>query len=201
LRFLRRRIWVSLFELRHTPYRVIAEGQDSEYPPIIAAAMLLWMGFARLMFLALLIFLVRDLWGGRLQRSLWALALTGAAWAPYVLVFAYQRHVVPLLVMAGFVLVTLYFGEPRFGRGKPILARPAPSTNVPGSGAPARGHQTENLMGSGRGSDAQDQALRVPADQGFRRKTNGSTALRTPRNAISTILRAADLQAFQARIP
>ena len=107
LQFAGRKAWVSLFEVRHTPYREVVEGPDKEYPPAISAAMALWMGFARVMFLALLILLVRDLWRGQVPRALWTLALVGAGWVPYVLIFAYQRHTVPLLVMDGLMLLGL----------------------------------------------------------------------------------------------
>jgi len=112
-RFLGKKLWVSLVELRHTPTRVAAEGQETEYPRAVSTVMFLWMGFARVMSLVLLALLLRDVWQRRLRRSLWTLALLGAGWAPYVLVFAYQRHVVPLLVTAGFFLLILYFGRPR----------------------------------------------------------------------------------------
>ncbi|HKT73918.1 MAG TPA: hypothetical protein VJQ47_13585 [Steroidobacteraceae bacterium] len=113
LRFTWNRIWVGLFELRHTPYRTLAEGGDTEYPPAVSAVMSVWMGFARLLFLALVTFIVRDLWQGNRERPLWTLALVAAGWLPYILVFAYQRHVVPLLLMAGLLLLGLYLSEPR----------------------------------------------------------------------------------------
>ena len=107
LRFARRKAWVSLFELRHTPYREVIEGPDTYYPAVVSAAMIVWMGFARLMFLALIVLLTRDLWRGEAHFVLWTLALVGAGWVPYVLVFAYQRHTVPLLVMDGLMLIGL----------------------------------------------------------------------------------------------
>jgi hypothetical protein len=107
LRFAGRKAWVSLFELRHTPYREVVEGPDTEYPAMIGMAMTVWMGFARLMFLGLIVLLARDLWRGEAHRVLWTLALVGAGWVPYVLVFAYQRHTVPLLVMDGLLLIGL----------------------------------------------------------------------------------------------
>lgn len=113
LKFVGHKAWVALFELRHTPYRMTAEGPDTEYPLAIATAMFVWMGFARLVFWTLVALLVRDVWRGNVLRSAWTLALLGAGLAPYVLVFAYQRHIVPLLVMAGLLLLALYLGEPR----------------------------------------------------------------------------------------
>lgn len=108
LRFVGRKLWVSLLEVRHTPYRETAEGPPTPYPRLVALAMIVWMAFARVVFLALLLCIVRGLWGGNQRQSLWTLAFVGAGWAPYAVVFAYQRHVVPLLVMAGFVLLAAY---------------------------------------------------------------------------------------------
>jgi hypothetical protein len=41
--------------------------------------------------------------------------LLAAAYSPFVSVFAYQRHVIPLLLMAGALLVILY--QDRAGSG------------------------------------------------------------------------------------
>ena len=130
LRFAARKAWVSLFELRHTPYREAVDGPDTEYSPLISAGMIAWMGFARLMFLGLLAFLARDLWRGQAQRALWTLALVGAGWVPYMLVFAYQRHVVPLLVMAGLMLLglTAHRGISRTTSFQPTTVPPHPTT-------------------------------------------------------------------------
>jgi hypothetical protein len=113
IRFEGQKIWVGLLELRHTPYRVAAEGPESEYPPLVAAAMLVWMGFARLVFFALLALIVLDMRRGHLGRSLWVLALIAAGWIPYLAVFSYQRHLVPLLIMDGLLLIVLYTGQLR----------------------------------------------------------------------------------------
>jgi hypothetical protein len=113
VRFAWHKIWVALFELRHTPYRTAAEGPETEYSPAIDAVMLVWMGYARALFGVLLGYLIFDLWRGNRRQPLWALALIGAGWAPYLLVFAYQRHIVPLLVLAATLLLSLYFGSPR----------------------------------------------------------------------------------------
>jgi len=91
--------------------------------------MVIWMGFARLLFLALLVLLARDLWRGEVQRALWTLALIGAGWVPYMLVFVYQRHVVPLLLMAGFMLLGLT-ARPVISRtpsSRPTTAPPHPT--------------------------------------------------------------------------
>jgi len=116
-RFQLEKLWVTVFEVRHTPYSTSADGAATEYPPAINLIMLIWMGFARLVFLVLVVFLIRDSRAGvgsaQGRRALWTLTLLGAAWVPYIAVFGYQRHVVPLLVMAGMLLASLYLAEPR----------------------------------------------------------------------------------------
>jgi hypothetical protein len=123
LQFLAKKIWVTLFELRHTPYGTSATGEESEYAPAVRLAMLVWMGFARLVLLTLVILLIRELKLGDVRQSAWELALLAAGWVPFLLVFSYQRHIVPLLVMAGMVLVSLYLVEPR--RTASELIRPS----------------------------------------------------------------------------
>lgn len=110
VRFNLRKMWVTLVEIRHTPYQVSATERDPEYPRDVTVAMLAWMTLARLVFFFLVVRLLAELRGARRNiEALWILALLGAAFAPYVIVFSYQRHVVPLLVMAGGLLVTRYF--------------------------------------------------------------------------------------------
>jgi hypothetical protein len=107
-RFDLNKLWVALVEVRHTPYRNSATENDSEYPPYVAAAMLAWMIAARAALFFLIFRLVKDLFGRGRDTALWILALLAAGFAPYVIVFSYQRHVVPLLVMAGGLLVVRY---------------------------------------------------------------------------------------------
>jgi len=108
-----RKLWVALVEIRHTPYRVGATERDPEYPRGVAVAMVAWMILARLVFFYLVLRLCSDLARARRGLALWTLALLAAGFAPYVIVFGYQRHVVPLLIMAGGLLVTCYFITPR----------------------------------------------------------------------------------------
>lgn len=113
LRFNARKVWVALLEIRHTPYRISAVEKDPEYPRAVTLAMTVWMILARLISFFLLFRLARECWRGHRADALWTLALLGAAFAPYLIVFSYQRHVVPLLVMAGGLLVLRYFVTPR----------------------------------------------------------------------------------------
>lgn len=108
-----RKMWVALVEIRHTPYRGSATEHDYEYPRNVAIAMLAWMLLARAVSFFLLFRLCAELVSAGRGAALWILALLGAGFAPYIIVFGYQRHVTPLLVMAGGLLVTRYFMEPR----------------------------------------------------------------------------------------
>lgn len=75
--------------------------------------MIVWRVLARRVLLPLLVCIVRDMGRGRLARSLWRLAPVPAGCVPYGVVFAYQRHLVPLPIMAGLLRVVLYLGKPR----------------------------------------------------------------------------------------
>jgi hypothetical protein len=80
--------------------------------------MVTWMIFARCVSVAFVIAALRRIFKGRITRggitqgdrreAFWALLLLGAAFSPFVIVFAYQRHVIPLLLMAGTLLVILF---------------------------------------------------------------------------------------------
>jgi hypothetical protein len=118
-RFQMRKLWVALFELRHTPYRTQAVGAATEYPPVMTAAMFVWMAFARAVFFALIVLLIVRIRAGAWRESLWVLCLLAASWAPYLLVFNYQRHLVPLLIQSGMLLVVLYWMKPQMPAAVP----------------------------------------------------------------------------------
>jgi len=105
--FLMKKAWVALIEVRHTP------GDAAPVSHGVAAAMVTWMIFARCVSAAFVFVAVRRIIQGRViqgyrREALWGLALLGAAFAPFVIVFAYQRHVIPLLLMAGTLMVVLF---------------------------------------------------------------------------------------------
>jgi hypothetical protein len=100
--FLMKKAWVALIEVRHTPVDADPVGRP------VAAAMVSWMIFARCVSVALVIAVLRSAIRGHRRETLWSLALVGAAFSPFVIVFAYQRHVIPLLLMAGTLLVILF---------------------------------------------------------------------------------------------
>ncbi len=113
LKFTFEKLWVAFVEVRHTPYKVAATVADPDYPPLVRAAMLGWMVLARLVLFTLVVRLIIDVRTGPRAVPLWTLALVGAAFAPYVAVFAYERHLVPLLVMSGGLLVFRYLSGVR----------------------------------------------------------------------------------------
>jgi len=108
LEFAGRKLWVTLFEVRHTPTYESATDKQREGSPLIRAVMSSWMLIARLPFFILLACLYRDLRVGRNPTYLWAALLLAAGCLPYILVFSYQRHVIPVLQMAAVMLAILY---------------------------------------------------------------------------------------------
>ena len=125
-RFTLKKLWVTFVELRHTPYQVAATEADTEYPPRVRAAMLGWMLLARLVLLALVARMIIELRTGPRAEPLWTLALVGAAFAPYAAVFAYQRHLIPVLIMAGGLLVFRHM----FGIRATVPAGPRVATDA-----------------------------------------------------------------------
>jgi hypothetical protein len=109
LKFLAIKAWVALIEVRYTP-------GDRTISAAVAAIAVAWMIFARCVFFGLLIALAIDIFHKRYSPALWGLALMATAFAPFVIVFAYQRHVVPLLILAGTLLITLYDRRPHEGQ-------------------------------------------------------------------------------------
>lgn len=105
LKFLAIKAWFALVDVRFTP------GRMNETGAAVGAAAVAWMVFARCVLFALVIALAGQILHRRYAPALWALALVGAAFTPFVIVFAYQRHVVPLLILAGTLLITLFAGR------------------------------------------------------------------------------------------
>jgi hypothetical protein len=124
-RFFLEKLWVTFVELRHTPYQISATEAEPDYPPLVRAASVAWMAVARVALLVLVGYLVVEFAQGSRAEALWTLALIGAAFAPYVGVFVYQRHIVPLLVMSGALLVFRRLFEVRAAAGVPVLAQAA----------------------------------------------------------------------------
>jgi hypothetical protein len=106
--FFLKKAWVTLFEIRHTPTYISATQKLPLYPPITRALMTAWMLVGRLAMFALIGRALRD--GARCRQAerLWIVALVFASCLPYMLVFAYERHIVPVLVFSGTAYALLY---------------------------------------------------------------------------------------------
>jgi hypothetical protein len=111
-RFLAKKTWVTLFEVRHTPTYGSATEKHQEGSPVQRSVMIGWMAAARGVFFLLLGYLLLDLRAGRNRSYAWAVALLLAACVPYMIVFSYQRHMIPVLQLAGTLLAILYFAQP-----------------------------------------------------------------------------------------
>jgi hypothetical protein len=110
--FMVKKIWVTLFEIRHTPKYGSAIEKRQEGSPAVRTAMMLWMLAARGAFFFFLWRVLSDLWSARNRLFCWSAVLLLAACAPYMLVFSYQRHMIPVLEFSGALLAILYFATP-----------------------------------------------------------------------------------------
>jgi hypothetical protein len=112
LTFLAHKSWVALVEVRHTPTYGSATDKSADTSRMLSAVMIAWMVAARIVFFLLVARVLLDLHGGRNRSYGRVLAVLAAACAPYMIVFAYQRHMIPVLELAGALLVLLYFATP-----------------------------------------------------------------------------------------
>lgn len=112
-----------LVEVRHTPTFISATDKTPFYSMVTNALMLGWMVYARVLFFTLLVLTINDARLRARRLYLWLPVLLTAACAPYVAVFGWQRHVVPILVMAGTILVFLYMSDPRTRRAKELATQ------------------------------------------------------------------------------
>jgi hypothetical protein len=110
--FFTEKVWVVLVEVRHTPKYGSAIEKSEEGSAAMRAAMVGWMVAARITFFFLLGRILWDLRAARNWPHAWAIALVIAACAPYMIAFAYQRHLIPVLELAGGLLAVLYFSQP-----------------------------------------------------------------------------------------
>jgi fucose permease len=118
--FVMQKVRVALFEVRRTPTYISATDKTAEYSPLIIGIMMVWMIFARAAFFALPVCAARAWIRHREWSGILALGIVGAACAPYLVVFVWERHMVPILLMAGTFVAILYLSTPgrdsRFSR-------------------------------------------------------------------------------------
>jgi len=118
LAFFLKKLWVTFFEIRQTPVYYSASDKTLEHSLATYLIMDAWMLFARI---ATLILVGRALWEAVRRRRverLWIVAFVLAPFTPFMFVFAYQRHVIPLLIFSGASLAIVYYS----GRSLPVYA-------------------------------------------------------------------------------
>ena len=128
--FFLKKAWVTFFEIRHTPTYSSATSKAPLYPAAASFAMTAWMLIARLLMFLLVGRVLRDAIRRGCLRPLWVLAFILGACAPYVLVFAWERQIVPILVFAGAALVLLYH-SPTIRRALPAHRQPSGAVGNP----------------------------------------------------------------------
>jgi hypothetical protein len=113
LRFDFEKAWVALVGIHHTPTYVSATSKAADYSPALSAVMMVWMIYGRIVFFALCIMILWDARERAKRSYLWVGLLLAGACAPYVMVFSWQRHMIPILLMSGAFLVLLYMSHPQ----------------------------------------------------------------------------------------
>lgn len=101
LLFTLKKAWVVFVDVQRVPRKVSAGAEIEPYGGLAQAAGIGWMAVARILFLA---FCVGAFLEAKAERSivpLWPVGVLAAYAVPYVIVFASQRHVVPMLMYAG----------------------------------------------------------------------------------------------------
>jgi hypothetical protein len=99
-----KKAWAMFVDVQRVPRKTeAAEGTDS-YGGRAQLAGIAWMSIARLLFVAFCVAALVDWRRRRTVDALWPLLLVAAYSAPYVVVFASQRHAVPMLAYAGLSL-------------------------------------------------------------------------------------------------
>jgi hypothetical protein len=110
-RFLAKKLWVGLVEVRHTPKYLSATAKQPARSKMVESAMDIWMLFARFVFCAFVVWALRPISRKTHTAGPWALALVAAFLAPCLLGFCYQRHLVPTLVMTGVLLSVVFLSR------------------------------------------------------------------------------------------
>jgi hypothetical protein len=127
-----KKAWVALFEIRHTPEFLSATDKTPQYSALTRVLLMLWMVLARVVFFSALLRLLLLARERGYRRYLWLPLLLGAACAPYIIVFGWQRHMVPVLIMSGVFYVLIFCAGPVGG------SRASHVTHIPGKGPAER---------------------------------------------------------------
>lgn len=116
LAFTLRKAFVLFLEPRKVPFRQMAlpELEPKEYSQGTLIAGLVWILMLRVLFFAGVLRAVGNLFKFRRldNPSLWFFLFIGAYAAPYLIGFAYQRHITPMLVFTSVFLILLTINPP-----------------------------------------------------------------------------------------
>ncbi len=104
LHFSGKKAWAMFIDPKRVPRRVSAELEKEPYGGSAESLGVAWMIIARVLFFAAIVHLLIEARLTRRFDALWLLALIAAYSIPYVIVFASQRHAIPMLV---FVIISL----------------------------------------------------------------------------------------------
>ena len=130
LRLVARKLGAFFFDIRNNP-RVPG---DEKPPALQLVAGMAWMAAMRIILWSAIVAAGLAIWRGRLLRmpSVCFLALLASYALPYIVGFAFERHVVPILLPAALFLVTRW----RFPDFSPSAPRPAGGTTKSADNAP-----------------------------------------------------------------
>jgi hypothetical protein len=135
--FFLKKVWVTFFEIRQTPVYYSASAKIAEHSAAVYLLMGAWMLIARIGMFVLVGLSIRDALRRRHVASLWIGALVLVPFTPFMLVFAYQRHLIPWLIFSGVLLAITHYSRPANPRGNPAPKPPAlPGDLLPSHIAP-----------------------------------------------------------------
>jgi hypothetical protein len=120
--FFLKKVWVTFFEIRQTPAYYSASDKTPEHSFGVYLLLDAWMLIARI---AMFVLVGRSIWEAVRRRhaaSLWIAALVLVPYTPFMLVFAYQRHLIPWLIFSGVLLAITHYSCPANAR-RPAEAR------------------------------------------------------------------------------
>jgi hypothetical protein len=96
-----KKAWAMFVDVQRVPRKISAGEEAEPYGALTQLSGIGWMMIARVLFVAFCIGSIVEARATRSARALWPLVMVGAYSVPYVIVFASQKHAVPMLVYAG----------------------------------------------------------------------------------------------------
>jgi hypothetical protein len=116
--FLLKKVWVTFVEIRQTPGYYSASEKIPEHSFAVYLLMDAWMLIARIAMFTLVGCSIWEAVRHRHVASLWIAALVLVPFTPFMLVFAYQRHLIPWLLFSGMLLAITHYSCPANARGR-----------------------------------------------------------------------------------